>query len=200
MANVQGTKTLRQNVASAGRARVVGGVVPLLLVAAGRLDAQTATTPTKTLCKTWDTAFLGTYNVTLIALLLIPLAAWFVVTLVPFRGWWRTRPLLRALWPTLGLLLLVVGGTVAWPWVFGFDAPWFAGTGSNYMECRQIPFNAQGLFGGRIGAGVAAISQWPLMVCFQLLAVAIGFFLVWVVCRFSAAIVGARARARRGTL
>jgi hypothetical protein len=92
--------------------------------------------------------------------------------------WWVTRPYLRALASSLGLIFFA-GGFPLGSWlalVFGLFLPrLFCPIEHQYLNCRGFDFGAQGIAG--FGRGVALVFQ-PLLMGLIFLAVLILWLLI----------------------
>ena len=78
-------------------------------------------------------------------------------------------------------IALAILGVALGPWVIGLGRYWFGGVDPKYFDCEGVAFGAEGLFGGLLGAGVAAIAQWPFMVIGFTGAAILGGLAAWVV-------------------
>ena len=126
-------------------------------------QAEAAAPPTIPECYGWDLAYATvTDNWLVWGIVIVIGLTW---ALMPFgrRSWVLAHPTRRAAiaavvtWVALCLLL------VAWPQVIGLDSGLFRGVPEAYRGCANLQFSAVGLVWGRVGPGVAALVQWPLV-------------------------------------
>lgn len=141
-----------------------------------------ASAPSKTACKGWDNAFLTTFHMVLV----LVLVGTFVLSLglpllVGRLFWWITASRARILWITVAVLSLSVLGVVVYPRLVGLGNFGYSGVNPRYLECEGMQFGAAGLFGGLIGRDVAAISQWPAMIAFLIAGALAGGLLSFLV-------------------
>jgi hypothetical protein len=151
------------------------------IVLTAQVWGQAASPPMRTQCKQWDDAFLALFNY---ALLGTVAGTFLLALLLGFLGknfWWCAAPRLRIIVVTLTCLTLVVLGIALGPWVIGLGHYWFGGVDARYYECEGVAFGAEGFFGGLIGAGVAVIVQWPIMLLALSAAAILGGILAWIV-------------------
>lgn len=169
----------------------VAATVPILIF--GRLlSAQESGIP-RWLCRQWDDAFLSTFHAglatSMIVTFVLVVMSGLIVTIFP-PAWMARRPWYRALlsafvvWILGSLLLVPLGNRIL--------SQIYAGVGPRYSQCVTMPFGAQGLFGGAIGKGTAALAQAPLL--FSLLGAGCfaAAFLAW----FGSRLVARRAASR----
>jgi len=179
------------------RCRVAGSVFVALLVHAGAF-AQSLSSPTRTQCKQWDDAYLSTFQTGLTVCAVATLILPFLFGLLVGRlSWIAAAPRLRIVVVGLVVVLLVELGVVALPWMVGFGWLWFSPIETRYFDCIPLQFGAQGLFRGLMGAGVAAVAQWPTLTYLLLLAAAAAGLVAWLISEFVARSFGLSQRARR---
>jgi hypothetical protein len=157
--------------------------VALLMLLAGDAWAQAnAGLPSKTSCKGWDDAFLSTFHTVLVLVLLGTCLLGLLLPLLIGRYfWWITAARARIFWITAAMLVFSVFGVVVYPRLLGLGGFGYSAVDERYLDCEGVSFGATGLFGGLIGEGVAAISQWPAMSLFLLAAAIVGGLLAFLI-------------------
>lgn len=113
--------------------------------------------PSKTDCKQWDDRYLGMFSIAVGAALVIPTVTYTIFLGLAGRFWvfasssgryvstFVFSVFITALSSYIGTALLQKGivGEI------------------NYLDCANVPFGAEGLFGGLLGANIAFIGQIP---------------------------------------
>jgi hypothetical protein len=172
-------------------------MLAVLLFGASVVSAQTVSAPSRTQCRQWDDAYLGAFDtgfwVCGIATLVLALLA----GLLGRVSWPAAAPRLRLLFVAVFVVLLIEVGLIALPWTLGFGWLWFSAIDTNYFDCIPRSFGAQGFFGGLIGAGVAAVAQWPTMIFLLMIPAAAAGLVAWLVSELAARFFGLRRLARR---
>jgi hypothetical protein len=159
--------------------------------------AQSDEGPSRTQCKQWDDSYLFIFNFFLIISLLLPLA---LNTLFPpvlgRRFWFLTSPRLRLIFMSLFAAIILSAAFVAIPFVIGFGTFIFAGVDQAYFGCEATKFGATGLLFGLVGSGVAAISQWPVVLALLMSASIVGGLVAFAVSEILVTRVGLPSRVR----
>jgi hypothetical protein len=154
----------------------------LLLIARSFLAILAAATghPSQTFCLLQDQAFVNSFIQRLGFGLLVNLGLYVGLPKLPW--WWVTRPYLRAVASSLGLIFFA-GGFPLGSWlalVLGLFLPsLFCPIDRQYLNCRGFDFGAQGIAG--FGRGVALVFQ-PLLMGLIFLAALI----LWLLISFAA--------------
>lgn len=152
-------------------------MLALFTLTAAEAWGQTAGAPTRTQCKQWDDAYLRLFEYALWGALAGTFILCMLAGLFGKTFWWCTAPSLRILVVSLACLILIVAGIALGPWVVGLGHWWFSGVDPRYLDCESVQFGAEGFMG--VGAGVAVISQWPIMITALSAAAILGGFTAW---------------------
>jgi hypothetical protein len=176
--------------------RMAAGIFAALLVH-GNAWAQLLSAPSRTQCKQWDDAYIGAFQMALVACAVATLVLALLSGLVGRRFWPAAAPRLRIFIVAFLVLLSVWTGIVALPWVAGFGLLWFSAIDTAYFNCIPLSFGAQGFLAGLIGPGVAAVAQWPTMTYLLLIPTVVAALLAWLISEFVARSFGLRKRAHK---
>ena len=158
--------------------RLLGILIIILFLISNTL-AQPAS-PTRTDCKQWDDAFLALFEYALWGTLLVTFFVSLLAGAIGKYFWLFTAPRMRIIVMTVAVLMMVILGVALGPWVVGLGHLWFGGVDPRYFDCETVAFSGDGLLGGMIGAGVAAIAQWPIMTLALAFAAMMGGLIAWI--------------------
>lgn len=172
----------------------------LMLLASDAFAQSNTGLPSKTSCKGWDDAFLATFHTALILVLFGTCLLGLLLPLLIGRYfWWITAARARIFWITAAMLIFSLLGVVVYPRFFGLGGFGYSAVNVRYLDCEGVPFGATGLFGGQIGNGVAAISQWPAMSLLLLAAAIVGGLLAFLICEVLIRSLGITSKVSGGT-
>lgn len=129
-----------------------------------------ADTPSKTDCKQWDDRYLGMFSIAVGAALVIPTVTYTIFLGLAGRFWvfasssgryistFVFSVFITALSSYIGTALLQKGmiGEIS------------------YLDCANVPFGAEGLFGGMLGPNIAFIGQIPNIIASLCIASILG--------------------------
>jgi hypothetical protein len=158
--------------------------------------AQPLSAPSNTQCKQWDDAFVGAFEAGFWACLAVSLLLGLFIGFLGRLFWLAAAPRIRILVATCLVFSAIAVAIVALPWMMGFGWLWFSGVGEGYFDCQDRNFGAKGLFGGLVGAGVAALAQWPALLGLLALAAIAGGLLAWGISEGLARGTGLRKKAK----
>ena len=120
--------------------------------------------PTRTQCSLWDESYRSLFYYFLLGTFISCLIFPFIVALMGRRRWWwTTAPRQRIIIVYLVIIALSSISIIAIPIYSGFSWEWPPGLAPAYMECKNVNFGAEGLFGGRIAAGHPIFTAWPIL-------------------------------------
>lgn len=167
-----------RNIRSSGQ-RALWLLLPMVL---GILSAASPViaSPTRTQCKQWDDAFLSVFNIGFVVVLILTALSFTGLLGRLGRFWWAaTAPRWRIFLVSAFIFVLAVILIPLGPQVVGLGKWWFSGVDPQYVECKTMRFGAEGLLGGQIGEGVAAIAQPYGMIILYLGAASLGGIIAW---------------------
>lgn len=142
----------------------LGIAVAVLLLTLTSAQAQFEPENWNTNCKQWDDAYLDIFTVGFVLTVVGTLVCSALIGLLGRFWWWCAAPRLRIVVVALLMFAIAEAAVVILPWVVGFGILWFTAIDQRYFaECLTREFGAQGLLNGLIGAGAAAVTQWPAM-------------------------------------
>lgn len=175
----------------------VGALAALLIVEVSTAATQAVALPSRTQCKQWDDAYIGAFDTGFWVCGLATLVLALTVGLLGRISWTAAAPRLRILVVAVVVTIFVELGLVVLPWTLGFGWLWFSSIDTSYFDCIPMSFGAEGFFSGLVGAGVAAIAQWPTMVFLLMIPAAVAGLLAWLVSELAARFFGLPRRARK---